>query len=490
MQLYDIIKHINFLEIIGNDKIEISSIEYNSRDVKKNSLFVAIKGLHVDGHDYIQKAIDNGAIAIIIDNKCVFDELKKDIKVTLMLTESSVKSMALISNSFYEFPSESMKVIGITGTNGKTTTTYLLKSILETAGKKVGVIGTIGCWIGDNFIPSDKTTPESVKLFEMISTMKKESVEYLIMEVSSIALVLDRVYGLKYDVVVFTNLTQDHLDFHINFENYFKAKKLLFDDCAKPNGVAIYNIDDNYGEKIVKDFLGKKISYGFNNSSYFGTINSLTFDGLKLLIRENKIVELESELIGKFNAYNILASYAIAKSVDIEDDSIIEGIKRIKTIPGRFNKIKSDKGFWCIVDYSHTPDSLENAIVTIKQIMNSGSKLITVFGCGGDRDRSKRPIMGNIAKELSDVVVVTSDNPRTEEPMTIIEDILSGMNNRQTTLVNVDRKEAIKVAISLAEKEDVVLVAGKGHENYQEICNKKIHFDDLEIIKELLNRKN
>jgi len=490
MQLYDIIKHINFLEIIGNDKIEISSIEYDSRDVKKNSLFVAVKGLHVDGHDYIQKAIDNGATAIVVDNRDIFESMKKNLKIVLMLAESSVKSMALMSKTFYGDPSKSMKVIGITGTNGKTTTTYLVKSILETAGKRVGVIGTIGCWIAGNFISSDKTTPESVKLFEIISAMQKESIEYLVMEVSSIALVLDRVYGLKYDVVVFTNFTQDHLDFHGNFENYFKAKKLLFEDYAKSDGLAIYNIDDDYGEKMVKDFPGKKISYGFNDSSYCGTINSLTFDGLKLSIKENKVVELESELIGKFNAYNILASYAITRSVGIADDIIIEGIKRVKTVSGRFNKIKSDQGFWCVVDYSHTPDSLKNAMVTIKQIMNSGSKLITVFGCGGDRDKSKRSIMGSIADELSDVIVVTSDNPRTEEPMAIIKDILSGINNQENTFVKADRKEAIREAISLAQKEDVVLVAGKGHENYQEINNKKIHFDDLEIIEELLNRKN
>ena len=490
MQLCDIIENIDFLEIVGNNKIEISSIEYDSREVKKNSLFAAIKGLHVDGHDYVQKAIDNGAVAIIVDNKYVFDSLKENVNVTLMLAKSSVKNMALVSNAFYGFPSESMTVIGITGTNGKTTTTYLLKSILETAGKKTGVIGTIGCWIGDKFISSNKTTPESVKLFEMISAMKKESVEYLIMEVSSIALVLDRVYGLNYDVAVFTNLTQDHLDFHVNFENYFKAKKHLFDDCTKPNGIAIYNIDDDYGKKIIKDFSGHKVSYGFNDSSYLGTMNSLTFDGLKLLVKKNKTVILESELTGKFNAYNILASYAIADSLGIADYLIIEGIKKVKTIPGRFNKIKSDKGFWCIVDYSHTPDSLQNAITTTKQILNSGSKLITVFGCGGDRDKSKRPLMGNIAQELSDVVVVTSDNPRTEDPMAIIEDILSGVNNRKTVFVNADRKSAIKEAISLAQKDDVVLVAGKGHEDYQEINNKKIHFDDFEIITELLNRKN
>jgi UDP-N-acetylmuramoyl-L-alanyl-D-glutamate--2,6-diaminopimelate ligase len=491
MLLNEMIKNLEKFECIGLEEIEISSIEYDSRLVKEGSLFIAMKGLKVDGHQYIDQAIKNGAKAIVVESSEAFSALKSNKTTTVIYVDNAAEAMALLANAFFGYPSNSMKLVGITGTNGKTTTTYILKSILELAGKKVGIIGTIGYWIGNNFISAEKTTPESVKIFEMLKKMKDESVDYVVMEVSSIALVLNRVYGLKYDVAAFTNLTQDHLDFHQTFEKYFEAKKILFDSNLKSDGTAIYNTDDSYGEKIAADFKGRKISYGLGSADFIGNVQELNFDGMLLSINYKDLSRnIHSELTGKFNAYNILTAYVISKSLGIDEDIIVDGIKKAASVDGRFKKIKSNDGFWCIVDYSHTPDSLKNALETIKQILSKNAKVITVFGCGGNRDKTKRPIMGKIASELSDVVVVTSDNPRDEEPKTIIDDILSGIDRKENLYIDIDRKSAIGKGISLAEKGDVILVAGKGHETYQEIKGVKSHFDDSEIINELIKRTN
>ena len=491
MRLNEMINNLEVFTRIGTDEMEISSIEFDSRQVKEGSLFIAMKGLKVDGHQYIDQAIKRGAKCIVVEDFNVFTSLKNEKLVDAIYVDSASKAMALLANAFYGYPSNEVKLIGITGTNGKTTTTYILKSILELAGKKVGIIGTIGYWIGNKFIPAEKTTPESVKIFEMMKKMKNESVDYVVMEVSSIALVLDRVYGLKYDIAAFTNLTQDHLDFHQTFEKYFEAKKILFDFNLKTDGTAIYNNDDPYGDRISADFKGRKKSYGLRSGDFVGALHELNFDGMRLSINYDGVsIEIQSELTGKFNAYNILTAFAIAKSLGIDGDSIAGGIKRVTNIDGRFKKIKSDDGFWCIVDYSHTPDSLKNALETVRQILDKNAKVITVFGCGGNRDKTKRPIMGKIASELSDMVVVTSDNPRDEEPDSIINDILSGIDLKKNLYVEVDRKSAIGKGISLAGKGDVILVAGKGHETYQEIKGIKSHFDDSEIINELIKRTN
>lgn len=491
MKLKEMLKSLDKFILSGSDEIEINSIEYDSRQAINGSLFIAMKGLLTDGHKYIEQAVKLGAKCIIVEDAACFDKLKGNENITSIYIESSSKAMALIANAFYGYPANDMTLIGITGTNGKTTTTYIIKSILESAGKKVGIIGTIGYWIGEDFIAAEKTTPESVKIFEMLKNMKDHFVDYVVMEASSIALELDRIYGLKYDVAAFTNLTQDHLDFHNTFEKYFNAKKILFDSNLKPDGIAVYNADDLLGRKIAADFKGKKVSYGLNTADFTANILKLTFDGMTLSIKAgDKLYNIKSDLTGKFNAYNILLSASITRLLGIDDSAIVDGIAKIKNIDGRFTKIKSESGFWCIVDYSHTPDSLKNALETINQILDSSSKVITVFGCGGNRDKTKRPIMGKIAVELSDVVIVTSDNPRFEEPDEIIRNILTGISKNDKIYVEPDRKKAIAKGISLAKKGDVVLVAGKGHETYQDIKGVKNHFDDSEIINEIIKRTN
>lgn len=489
MLLQNLLQNLDFYEISGNVDIDISSIEFNSKYIKRNSIFIAIKGLNVDGHQFINDAINKGASCIVVEDKKVFNELKVNSQITVVFVNNSKKAMALISDAFYGYPTSNMKLIGVTGTNGKTTSTFLVKSILETAGKKVGLIGTIDYWINETCVPASKTTPESIRLFELFAKMKEANVEYVVMEVSSIALFLDRVYGLKFDVAAFTNLTQDHLDFHGSFENYFKSKKILFDENLKKDGFAIYNNDDSYGKKIVADFKGKKFSYGLNNSDFTAEILNLSINGITINIKYgNEIVKIDSALTGKFNVYNILLAYSVSKVLKFDDETIISGIQKVNNVEGRFKKIISEDGIIAIVDYSHTPDSLKNALETINQIKDIGSKTITVFGCGGNRDFSKRPIMGKIASELSDVVIVTSDNPRNENPDKIINDILSGIENKSKIIVEPDRKKAIMKGFEIASKGDVVLVAGKGHENYQEIKGEKKHFDDSEIIYELIKK--
>lgn len=489
MLLINLLNNLDIYEVSGKTDIDISSVEFNSKYVKRNSIFIAIQGLNVDGHQFITDAMNKGASCIVVENKKVFDELKDNSKITIIYVDNSKKAMALIANAFYGYPTAKMKLIGVTGTNGKTTSTFLLKSILESAGKKVGLIGTIDYWINDICLPASKTTPESVRLFELFAKMREANVEYVVMEVSSIALFLERVYGLKYDVAAFTNLTQDHLDFHGNFENYFKSKKILFDENLKKDGFAIYNNDDSYGKKIVADFEGKKYSYGLNNSDFTAEILNLSFNGISINIKhDNEIVKVDSDLTGKFNVYNILLAYSISRVLKFDNETIISGIRKVKNVEGRFKKIVSEDGIIGIVDYSHTPDSLKNALETINQIKDNGSKTITIFGCGGNRDQSKRPIMGKIASELSDFVIITSDNPRNENPDKIINDILSGIENKSKIIVEPDRKKAIVKGFEIANKGDVVLVAGKGHENYQEVKGIKKHFDDSEIIYELIKK--
>ncbi len=487
MLLKEIIKNTVSQLVSGSEDTLITSIEYNSREVKAGSMFVAVKGLKVDGHDYIEQAIKNGAAAIAVQSSEYIGKYKDINNISIVKVADSAKALSMFANAFYGYPANNMTLIGITGTNGKTTTTYLLKSILEEAGKKTGVIGTIGYLIGDEFTPADKTTPESVKIFEFLKKMADSSVSHVLMEVSSIALKLDRVHDLKFDVAAFTNLTQDHLDFHITFESYFESKKILFDENLKKNGTAIFNCDDNFGRKIAADFTGNRISYGLGSADYSGKILSIGYEGLNLSVKNrDSEIEINSPLTGKFNAYNILLAFAIAKSIGLDNDTIKRGIEKTANVDGRFKKIRSEKGFWSIVDYSHTPDSLKNALETIRQILVPGSKVITIFGCGGNRDASKRPIMGKIADELSDVVIVTSDNPRFENPQDIINSIVSGISRKENLFIESDRKEAIRIGISMAEKNDVVLVAGKGHEAYQEIKETKYHFDDSEIINELI----
>jgi UDP-N-acetylmuramoyl-L-alanyl-D-glutamate--2,6-diaminopimelate ligase len=486
MELTDLINALKVIQVAGDvQRKEISRIVYDSRAVSSNSIFVAIKGYKFDGHNYIIDAINKGAAAIILDNDSVVpEEIFIHSNVTKILVKDSRVALAELSKSFFKDPSSKINLIGVTGTNGKTTTTWLIKNIFDNAGVKTGLIGTIANCIGDTKIESKLTTPESSDLNYLLHQMIIENCNVVAMEVSSHSLFLNRTYGLNFKYAVFTNITPDHLDFHQTFENYINAKKILFDRLSEKS-LAVVNVDDENFNKIIKDCKGKILRYGKSNSADY-RISDITIDltGTRFnLIYQNDVYQVELPLIGEFNAYNATAAFAICHNEGIDTDTIIQGLKNSKQVPGRFEIVSSPKKK-VIVDYSHTPDSLEKAIQSLRKIVGK-NKIITVFGCGGDRDKTKRPIMGKIATELSDEVIITSDNPRTENPKSIIDDILKGIDKSNYKVIE-NREEAIKTAIQDADENTSILIAGKGHENYQEINGVRYHFSDTEIARKYL----
>ncbi|MGL5052747.1 MAG: UDP-N-acetylmuramoyl-L-alanyl-D-glutamate--2,6-diaminopimelate ligase [Cetobacterium sp.] len=456
-------KNIDYkvLKLIDKD-IYTGNLEYDSRKIKNGDIFVALKGNLVDGHKYIEKALENGAVCIIVSEEV---ELKGDI--SYFLVQNLRENLGKIASNFYGNPEKKLKIIGVTGTNGKTTTTYLIEQILGT--EKVARIGTVEYKIGDEIIEAPNTTPESLDIIKMSKKSVDKGLEYLVMEVSSHGLTSGRVDMLDFDVAVFTNLTPEHLDYHKDMEDYFLAKKILFEKLKnKKNG--IINIDDRYGKRIYDEFGG--VSCSLDNSAD---------------LDRNTIIEMKPTLLGKFNMYNILGAIGVGKILGIDKNIIKERVKNIKSAPGRFEAVSVGQDFRIIVDYAHTGDALENILQGVLDLEENG-KIITIFGCGGDRDKIKRPIMAEVAEKYSDLTIVTSDNPRTENPNSIIDDIVKGFQNKNY-IIEIDRKEAIKKAVLKAEKNDIILIAGKGHENYQIIGTKKIYFDDREIaieaIKEL-----
>ena len=491
VKLENLIEGLQVIQLAGEvERKDIGMICYDSRKVVKNSVFVAIKGFNFDGHSFIMEAIAKGATAIVLedDSKISNDYLIHQ-NVTKILVKDSRKALAHLSKNFFKDPSQRIKVIGVTGTNGKTSVTHFVKSILEFSGKKTGLIGTISNYIGDEVIPAEKTTPESVELNQLLDRMANEGCEVCVMEVSSHSLELSRVYGIDFKVGVFTNLTQDHLDFHQTMENYFLAKKKLFDSLSKES-IAISNYDNEYGEKILRDTKarivfygsGEKCNYRFENVSF--TFNEIKFD----LIYQNERIPVQSNITGTFNTYNLLAAISVCKELGVELDVIKLAVQNLKPVPGRFELV-GNYPVKVIIDYAHTHDALENVLNTIRGILNSNnssSKVITVSGAGGDRDRTKRPKMGRVIQSLSNLSIITSDNPRFENPQQIFDDILSGMKKDETVLVIEDREEAIKKAISLADEGDVVLIAGKGHETYQIVKGQKIPFDDKKVAEKYL----
>jgi UDP-N-acetylmuramoyl-L-alanyl-D-glutamate--2,6-diaminopimelate ligase len=488
MELTELINKINAIQVAGEiERKDVSSICYDSRKVKKDSLFVAIRGFNVDGHRFILDAINKGAAAIILeDNNIVPEEIFIHEKVAKIVVADSRKALAEVSSSFFKEPSEKIKLIGITGTNGKTTTSYFLKSILETAGEKTGLIGTIANYIGDKEIKSSLTTPEANDLSELLYAMYNENCSYAVMEVSSHSLALNRVYGLNFSSAVFTNITSDHLDFHNTFENYLDAKKILF-DSLNPSSFAIFNSDDSKSKKIISDTKAKCFSYGLSSDSDF-KLKNINYDlsGTTFTVEYNgNSYPVSTSLIGKFNAYNACAALALGFVQGIDEEKIIEGIKNTRQVPGRFEVLgKGDKKV--VVDYSHTADSLEKAILAVKDIVNDSVPIYTVFGCGGNRDKTKRPVMGKIATELSNFAVVTSDNPRSEDPFIIIDDIKTGISKKNYKVIE-SREEAIAFAVKNSEKNAVILIAGKGHEDYQEINGIRNHFSDRETAEKYLS---
>jgi UDP-N-acetylmuramoyl-L-alanyl-D-glutamate--2,6-diaminopimelate ligase len=487
MELTNLINRINISQIIGEvQRQDVTGIYYDSRLVAKGSVFVAIKGFNSDGHNFILDALNNGAIAVILeDNNSVPDEIFIHNRKAKILVKDSRIALAQASNYFYKEPSNKLKLIGVTGTNGKTTTTYFIKSIVEYAGNKAGLVGTISNYIGDKKIKSSLTTPESNNLNELLYEMLNEGCSYAIMEVSSHSLILKRVYGLNFNTAIFTNITSDHLDFHGNLEEYFKAKKILFDSLSE-NSVIIYNNDDDNSQKIIKDSKAKSYSYGISSGSDFLIKNiSFNLSGTSFIIRYNgNDYSISTLLVGGFNANNACAAFATAVLNGISPLTAAKGINNTIQVPGRFEVIgKGTKKI--IIDYSHTPDSLEKALSAINNIVKGQNPVYTVFGCGGNRDRTKRPVMGKIASEMSKKIFVTSDNPRNEKPLAIIGEIIAGINKQNFEIIE-SREEAIKTAIEKTENNAVILIAGKGHETYQEINGIRNHFSDKEIAEKYL----
>lgn len=479
MDLREILKGVDYELIKGDMDKDILDIQYNSKNVEKDSLFIAIEGYSTDGHKYIKSAIEKGAKTIVCSKD--IEEIEGD--YTLLKVQDGRKALAILASNYFDNPKDKLKIIGITGTNGKTTTTFMIKSILEEAGYKVGLLGTISNYIGDKRIPTERTTPESLEMHKLFKDMVEEGVEYCVMEVSSHSLYLNRVYGIKFEEGIFTNLTQDHLDFHETFDNYYKAKFILFENSKK----SIINIDDEYGKKLLMDIERESLTYSTEKASNLSAYNiKMHSRGIKFSVDyKNEKEEIDIHIPGRYNISNALGAILACLNEGISLKVIKEGLENLSGVPGRCEIVTKNYnlGYDVIVDYAHTPDGLDNILKTAREFTKG--RLISIFGCGGDRDRTKRPIMGNIGTELSDIAIITSDNPRTEEPLMIIEDILKGIKKDNFIVVE-NRREAIKRAMEMAKKDDVIVLAGKGHEDYQILKDKTIHFDEREVVKEII----
>ncbi len=482
---------------------EVRDIVHDSRKMKPASLFVAVRGFHSDGHQFILQALQQGAAAIVAEKR---EGPPVPADTPLIIVDDSRRALALLANAFFGYPSQRLKLIGITGTNGKTTTTYLLKSIIEAAGHTAGLIGTIDYRVGDRVYSAPNTTPESLELQRLLSEMAGLGAEHCVMEVSSHALALGRTVGCQFVAAGFTNLTQDHLDFHESMDAYFQAKLLLFSGLSSESW-AIINIDDAHGVEIVRKTRARVITTGFSelaNVRPAGAIrhgiNGLTFDAAS----PAGTIPVESPLVGRHNIYNILTAIGLGAALGIKSDQIACGLKNMKAVPGRMEKVDEGQPYGVVVDYAHTEDAIKGLLEAVREI--AAKRIITVFGCGGDRDRSKRPKMGEAAINGSDVVIITSDNPRTEDPVSIIREIERGLaeggiktsaqegteqgaSGKKPYQVIPDRHKAVAVAVGLARPGDVVVLAGKGHEDYQIIGEKKRHFDDREVAREEIRKR-
>ncbi|MDP2067869.1 MAG: UDP-N-acetylmuramoyl-L-alanyl-D-glutamate--2,6-diaminopimelate ligase [Lutibacter sp.] len=478
----DIINKVVVNVIQGSTDIKVNAIVFDSRNVQKNCLFAAQKGLLFDGHQFIDKAIELGAVAIL----CEKLPENLDENITYIQVEDSNSALALIASNFYGNPSSKLKLIGITGTNGKTTVATLLYKLFQNAGYKTGLLSTVKILVDTKQYEATHTTPNSVAINFYLNEMVELGVDYCFMEVSSHGIHQKRTEGLQFAGGVFTNLTHDHLDYHKTFAEYRDVKKLFFDRLPK-TAFALVNIDDKNGAVMFQNTEAKKQSYALKTMADFkAKIIENQFSGLVLNINNN---EVYTKLIGRFNAYNLLAVYGVSVLLGLDSDEALRHLSELENVTGRFQYFISKGGVTAIVDYAHTPDALKNVLETINEIRTGNEQVITVVGCGGNRDKAKRPVMGRIASQLSTQVVVTSDNPRNENPQTIIEEIEAGIEpqNLRKSLSILDREQAIKAASKLAKKGDIILIAGKGHETYQEINGKRSHFDDYEQITNQLN---
>lgn len=482
MKLKEILTSIQPVKITGNQDIEITGVDIDSRQVESGHLFMAMRGTQTDGHTYIPTAIEKGATAILCE------ELPAELAegITYIQVADSEDAVGKIATTFYGNPSSKLELIGVTGTNGKTTIATLLYNVFRYFGYKVGLISTVCNYIDDEAIPTEHTTPDPITLNRLLGRMADEGCKYAFMEVSSHSIAQKRISGLKFAGGIFTNLTRDHLDYHKTVENYLKAKKKFFDDMPK-SSFSLTNIDDKNGLVMTQNTKSKVYTYSLRSLSDFkGRVLESHFEGMLLDFNNH---ELAVQFIGKFNASNLLAVFGAAVLLGKKEEDVLVALSTLHPVAGRFEAIRSPQGYTSIVDYAHTPDALVNVLNAIHGVLEGKGKVITVVGAGGNRDKGKRPIMAKEAARASDRVIITSDNPRFEEPQDIINDMLAGLDaeDKKKTLSITDRKEAIRTACMLAEKGDVVLVAGKGHENYQEIKGVKHHFDDKEILKEIFS---
>ena len=480
-KLREILNNVTVNNIIGDPEISICNITKDSRMVNEGDLFVSIIGNNLDGTSFISEAIKNGA-------KCVISEKEFEIvnkEITYVFVESSRNTLAVVSANYYENPSKKLNLIGVTGTNGKTTIVDLLYNLYDSSGIKTGIISTIKIDVGDSIYNSTQTTPDATLINKYLYEMVQNDVRYCFMEVSSHGIDQGRTYALKFKGGVFTNLTHDHLDYHKSFKNYRNTKKIFFDNISS-DGFAITNCDDKNGLYMIQNTNAETYTYSLkSNSNFKAKLLESSIEGMMIKINNS---ELWSSLVGEFNVYNLLAVYSTAKTLGMPQENLLKGISKLKPVKGRLQFISNNEKI-AIVDYAHTPDALENVIRSIKEIKSVKSNLITVVGCGGDRDKSKRAIMGKIASSLSTKVVFTSDNPRSENPSQIIDDIMHGVSSENLEKVTriIDRREAIELAFSMSKKNDIVLVAGKGHESTQEINGVKNNFDDFEVIKSIIS---
>lgn len=484
MILKSLLKGLDYEVIKGNEESKVQNIRYDNRKIEQGDAFVCVKGFKVDGHSFIGDAIKKGARVLIVQEEVSVQE-----DITIIKVKDTRKALAIMSSNYFGNPKDKLKIIGITGTNGKTTSAFIIKSILEKAGFMTGLIGTIANYIGNKKVDAVRTTPESYELHELFKNMVDAGVEYCVMEVSSHSLELDRVYGIQFEEGIFTNLTRDHLDFHKTFENYYNAKFKLFERSNH----SIINLDDPYGANIVKDIeergVKTKVStFSIEKESDFKAFEIKSHsNGSEFKVNLEGVEEFSINIPGEYNIYNSLGCIICAYNLNIPMDKIKEGLSDV-VIPGRCELVAKDKNlpYSIIIDYAHTPDGLENILSTVKAFTKN--RMISVFGCGGDRDKVKRPQMGKIGCELSDIAIITSDNPRSEEPMDIINDIVKPLNY-DNFVIEVNRKEAIRKAMNMALEGDVIVIAGKGHETYQILKDETIHFDEREVVYDILEGK-
>jgi UDP-N-acetylmuramoyl-L-alanyl-D-glutamate--2,6-diaminopimelate ligase len=481
MRLKELLKTAGY-EIDGIKNVEISDIRADSRQVKTGSMFVAVKGMSVDGHDYIGNAVNQGAKVIVC-------ERQPDIKskeVEFVVVSDSATALGRLASAWYGEPSRQMMLVGVTGTNGKTTIATVLYHLFRKIGYKAGLLSTVCNYIDDRPVPTEHTTPDPLTVHQLMAEMVDAGCEYVFMEVSSHAIDQQRISGLDFNGAVFTNLTRDHLDYHQTVDNYLKTKKKFFDNLLV-NAFALTNVDDKTGMVMLQNTAARKLTYSLRTlADYKGKIIESHIEGTEMEINGQNVY---LHFVGRFNAYNMLAVFGVAVALGEDPCGVLVALSSLHPVAGRFETIRSPKGFTVIVDYAHTPDALENVLNSINEVLDGDGNVITVVGAGGNRDRGKRPLMAKEAVKQSDQLILTSDNPRFEEPDDIINGMYAGLtaSDRERTLCITDRRQAIKTAITLAKKGDVILIAGKGHENYQEIKGVKHLFDDREIVKEIIN---